>query len=384
MRRRMLTPPITLARALAVALGVLLSTAAVAGAPKTPAASATKAPTAAEAKAFIERVNADLKTLSTKAARADWVKNTYITDDTEILSAEAAEALMVYTAEAIKEAARFNDVKGLDKDTARALHLLKIAADLPAPNDPKKTTELAKIASQMTSLYGKGKSCTKDKSGKETCRDLEELSKVMGTSRDYEELKAAWNGWHSISPEIKPLFQRYVELVNEGSKNLGFADTGALWKSRYDMTPQRVRDRDGAAVAAGEAALRATCTATSAASSPRTTAGQGEGRRAHPRAPARQHVGPGVGQHLRRSSSPTPGQASLDVTAAPAEEGHRRAEDGEDGRGVLHLLGLKPLPASFWKRSMFTKPRDRDVVCHASRVGRDLRRRPHQDVHPGR
>jgi len=29
-------------------------------------------------------------------------------------------------------------------------------------------------------------------------------------------------------------------------------------------------------------------------------------------------------------------------------------------------LGFAPLPPTFWERSMFTKPRDRDVVCHAS------------------
>jgi peptidyl-dipeptidase A len=364
MGRTMLKTPPTLSRALAVALGVLLSTAAVAAAPKTPTKAATKTPTAAEAKAFIERVNADLKTLSTKAARADWVKNTYITDDTEILSAEAAEALMVYTAEAIKEAARFTDVKGLDKDTARALHLLKISADLPAPDDPKKTTELAKIASQMTSLYGKGKSCTKDKSGKETCRDLEELSKVMGTSRNYDELKAAWNGWHSISPEIKPLFQRYVELVNEGSKNLGFADAGALWKSRYDMTPQQFEtemERLWQQVKPLYSDLH--CYVRSRLA----THYQGKMKDEGP-IPAfvlgnmwAQEWG-----NIYDLVEPFPGQASLDITAALQKKGIDELRLAKMGEEFFVNLGLKPLPESFWKRSMLTKPKDRDVVCHAS------------------
>ena len=29
-------------------------------------------------------------------------------------------------------------------------------------------------------------------------------------------------------------------------------------------------------------------------------------------------------------------------------------------------LGFAPLPKTFWERSLFVKPRDRDVVCHAS------------------
>jgi peptidyl-dipeptidase A len=37
-----------------------------------------------------------------------------------------------------------------------------------------------------------------------------------------------------------------------------------------------------------------------------------------------------------------------------------------DGERFFTSLGFAPLPQSFWERSMFTRPRDRDVVCHAS------------------
>ena len=36
------------------------------------------------------------------------------------------------------------------------------------------------------------------------------------------------------------------------------------------------------------------------------------------------------------------------------------------GEGFFLSLGFAPLPQTFWERSMFVKPRDRDVVCHAS------------------
>jgi peptidyl-dipeptidase A len=36
------------------------------------------------------------------------------------------------------------------------------------------------------------------------------------------------------------------------------------------------------------------------------------------------------------------------------------------GEGFFTSLGFPPLPETFWQRSMLTKPRDRDVVCHAS------------------
>ena len=62
------------------------------GQPAAPATSAgttgtaTAAPakaTPAEAKAFMEKVNVDLKKLWVNSSTGDWIKNTYITDDTE-------------------------------------------------------------------------------------------------------------------------------------------------------------------------------------------------------------------------------------------------------------------------------------------------------------
>jgi len=36
------------------------------------------------------------------------------------------------------------------------------------------------------------------------------------------------------------------------------------------------------------------------------------------------------------------------------------------GENFFKSLGFDPLPQTFWERSLFIKPRDRDVVCHAS------------------
>ena len=32
-------------------------------------------------------------------------------------------------------------------------------------------------------------------------------------------------------------FTRFVELSNKGARELGFRDTGAMWRSKYDMPP---------------------------------------------------------------------------------------------------------------------------------------------------
>ena len=36
------------------------------------------------------------------------------------------------------------------------------------------------------------------------------------------------------------------------------------------------------------------------------------------------------------------------------------------GEGFFTSMGFAPLPKTFWERSLFIKPADRDVVCHAS------------------
>jgi peptidyl-dipeptidase A len=338
---------------------------AAAAAPSTTALTTTTTTKATpeEAKAFVKKVNDDLKKLYTDAARADWVKNTYITDDTEILSADAAEKVMVYTAQAIKDATRFDGL-ALDADTARSLHLLKISADLPAPNDAAKTAELARIASQMTSLYGKGKYCKKAKDGKEECRDLEQLTTTMQHSRDWNELLDAWNGWHTISPEIQPLFVKYVGLVNEGSKNLGFDDDGALWKSRYDMTPAQFEgemERLWGQVKPLYEDLHCYV----------------RGRLAQKYAGKMKDDG-AIPAHLLGNMwaqewaniydvvEPYPGEASLDVTAALKTAGVDELRVAKMGEEFFVNLGLKKLPDTFWTRSMLVKPKDREVVCHAS------------------
>ena len=200
----------------------------------TPAEASKAPPTPEEAQQFVTRVNADLKTIYTDAARASWVASTYITDDTEKLAAAADEGVMAYTTQALKDAAGFDGVS-VDDTTRRQLQLLKLSSSLPAPDDADKRKELATIASEMTSRYGKGKWCPEGKTDDNSCLDLLELSQVLKEKEDYDELLTAWDRWRTISPPMKPQYARYVELGNEGAQQIGFTDLGHLWKSRYDM-----------------------------------------------------------------------------------------------------------------------------------------------------
>jgi peptidyl-dipeptidase A len=328
-------------------------------------AGATSQPAAAtpdEAKQFAEKVNADLKKLWTKQATAEWIKNTYITDDTERNAATINEEVLAYVNGAIKGARRFEGVQ-LDADSARMLHLLKVSQALPAPSDAQKRAELAAIAAKLEGMYGKGKYCGKDGKGK--CRDLEELSEVIAKSHNYDELLDAWQGWHGISRPMRPLFERLVSISNEGAQDIGFNDLGTLWRSSYDMPPaefEKEAQRLWGQVKPLYDELHCYVRG-------RLAKQYGEGK-----VPA----GKPIPAHLLGNMwaqewnniyplvEPFPGQASLDVDAELKKQNYDSMRMVKLGEKFFTSMGLKELPQTFFERSQFTKPRDREVVCHAS------------------
>jgi len=332
-----------------------------------PGASTAQASTAAkatpeEAKQFVEKVNADLKRLLTKQSTAEWIKNTYITDDTERNAAYANEDLLGYINNAIKGARRFEGLQ-LDPDTARMLYLLKVFQPLAAPADAQKRAELTATASKLEGLYGKGKYCGKDGKGK--CRDLGELSDVMADSRNYDELLDVWQGWHQVSRPMRPLYERLVSISNEGAKDIGVDDLGTLWRSGYDMPPaefEKEAQRLWGQVKPLYDELHCYV----------------RGRLAKQYGEAKVPAGKPIPAHLLGNMwaqewnniyplvEPFPGQASLDVDAELKKQGYDAMRMVKLGEKFFTSMGLKPLPQTFFERSQFTQPREREVVCHAS------------------
>jgi peptidyl-dipeptidase A len=187
-----------------------------------------------EAENFLAGAEKRLLDLNIKAGRADWVKSTYITDDTELIAADANESLIAATTELAEQSRKYENVD-LSPEAKRKLKLLKLSLTLPAPKDPAERSELTKIAASMEGEYGKGKYCPDGDKGK--CLSLPDLENIINNSRDPEELKKAWVDWHQIAIPIRKEYVRFVELSNKGAKEMGFKDTGAMWRSKYDMEP---------------------------------------------------------------------------------------------------------------------------------------------------
>jgi peptidyl-dipeptidase A len=320
-------------------------------------------PSAADAKAFVERTNAELKRLTVRAATAEWLKNTYITDDSERMAAAMNEELLGFTAKAIKEAARWNGVE-VDPDTRRQLHLLRVSSALAAPADAKLRLELTTLGSKMEGIYGKAKACGAD--GKASkCRDIEELTVLFARSRNAAELRDAWLGWHRSAREMRPAYERFIEIANQGSREIGFADAGQMWRSAYDMKPEQFeRETDRLWKDLKPLYDELHCYV-------RRRLAETYGKDKVPESgPIPTHL---LGNLWAQDWSnvydlviPYKGQPSLDVSKAIAAQRWDAIKMVKAGEAFFTSLGLDPLPKSFWERSMFTKPRDREVVCHAS------------------
>jgi peptidyl-dipeptidase A len=291
-----------------------------------PAKTAAKgAPTVAEAEAFMKKAEDALLDEGVRASRAGWVQENFITDDTEQIAAQANEKLTAVTTQ----------------------------------------YALARIAASLDADYGKGKYCKAGADGKQKCQTLNDLTRLMATDTNPDELLDAWVGWHKIAVPMRDRYARFVQLSNAGAKELGFKDTGVMWRANYDMTPEQFS-------AEMERLWR-----------------QVEPLYISLHTYVRRQLIKKYGKAAERSDGMIPahllgnmwaqewGNIYPLVAPANSDQGYDLTEllkqKNVNELGMVHYgenffksLGFAPLPQTFWERSLFVKPADREVVCHAS------------------
>jgi peptidyl-dipeptidase A len=362
-----------------------------------PATSSTA--TAAEAQAFVDRANTELLKVNTDAGHADWTAETDITDDTEATSARLNEQSTALTLHLTAESRRFDHVQ-LPAQLRRQITLLQVTAPA-APKEPDLLAEQTQLAAQLTGMYGKGKFCPDTPVGSEPtsgakCMGIDQISAIMAKSNDLVELTKLWVGWHAIGAPMKDKYARFVELQNIGAKELGYNDTGELWRANYDMMPAEFSAELEHAWKQLEPLYRELHDYVRA----RLIAKYGKAaERPDGMIPA-QLLGNMWSQEwgniydIVAPTDPKLSQfqpldleaalkrqiAAKDPAAAPAfvagsdlssDQGH--AAQLAAARDMVHYgenfftsLGFASLPKTFWERSQFIHPRDREVVCHAS------------------
>jgi peptidyl-dipeptidase A len=323
-------------------------------------------PAAENANRFVSEAESRLAAMNVEQQRAAWVAANFITHDTELLAAKANEQQINLGVDLAKQAARFDASQGLSYDDRRKLDLIKLSLTSPGPSDPAKTAELARIGAELEAMYGSGKYCPPNATP-EKCLDINSISRIMRESRDPQRLLEVWRGWHTVSPAMREKYSRYVQFMNEGARELGYKDVGVMWRSKYDMPPDAFAaeiDRLWNQVKPLYESLHC-----------------------YVRWNLTKQYGPGVVP----PGKPIPAHLLGNIWAQEWGNVYPLVEPkGLPGRGydltkILETrkdvteigmvrigerfftsLGFDPLPKTFWERSLFTKPRDREVVCHAS------------------
>jgi len=319
-------------------------------------------PSVAEAEAFLSRAEKDLFDFSVEGGRVAWVNNTYITDDTDALAAKYGEIGTEKSVQYALEAAKYQNVSGLSAEAKRKLDILRGGLVLPAPTTPGAAKELSEIATRLNSSYGKGKGTLKGQP-----INGSDIEAEMGTNRNPEELKEMWVSWHdNVGAPMKTDYVRMAEIANQGARELGFADLGAMWRSGYDMPADdfakltdklwlevkplydelhtyvraQLNKKYGDAVQGKTGAIRADLLGNMWAQEWGdiydivAPAGSGD-------------IGYDIGELLKAKKVDEIGMVKI-------------------GEGFFSSLGFAPLPETFYARSQFLKPADREVVCHAS------------------
>lgn len=342
---------------------------------------------------FVARVNQTFADQMKESTSAGWLSQTYINDDSARVSSAASERSLTILNRLVEEA---KTVEGtpMSEASQRGVALLKLQTSMPAPRDPTRLKELTEISTKLEQTYGAGSYCTGEGEDKK-CRQIGELSEVLATSRDPAELKAVWEGWHTVSVPMRPDYQRFVELVNEGAREMGYENAGHMWRSGYDMDPaafQQETDRLWGQVKPLYDQLQC-YVGNKLVDKYGADTGKVDGKYL----PA--HLMGNLWQqdwgNLWDFLQPYPGAGDLDISAAlkaqrdalygdkvaklGSNAGAEQLVDASRAADLAHAqqmtrlaegfytgLGMPALPESFWSKAQFIKPRDRDVVCHAS------------------
>ncbi len=352
------------------------------------AAAGPDAALAAEARQFVAAMDAELRKLYVDASVTAWANETDITPEHEAAAAKAGAEQAKGITRLIKASKKFEPILGkLDPDTRRQLTLLKFSGQ-PAPDDPKDAEELARLATEMASIYGKGKVCKKV-GARQDCKDLDALSKVLQKTRKPAEALAAWQGWHdNVGRAERDLFVKYVGLANAGARGVGFADVSAMWKSAYDMPPDQFAAETDRLFAQMKPLYEQLHCYT------RRKLNKMYGDKVVPKTgPIPAHLLGNMWAQswgwLYKDLEPYPGEPPVDVTDRLAKGPYDEKKMVKIAEAFYTSLGFPALPETFWERSMFQKPPGKEAVCHASAwdvtFSNDLRikmciQRTHEDL----
>lgn len=312
-------------------------------------------------KEFLNDANDQLLTELKPASQAEWIQSTYINADTDDLASRASAK---YTELATRFALDSKKYTAANAEEQRQLDLLLRVLSMPAPSDPAKNSELSQLKTELGGMYGSGKYCPEGKSG-EDCQSLGDLEDILASSEDPAQLLEAWTGWRTVSPPMKEKYVKTIQISNEGSKELGFKNTADLWKSNYDMPSDDFEGRlDDVWAQVQPLYEQLHCYV-------RDKLNKKYGEAVAPaKGPIPAHLLGNMWaqswENLAPHVLPASKNKAIDVTGLLKKSNYDSKKMVRTAENFFVSLGMPKLPKSFYEKSMFEKPRDRDVICHAS------------------
>lgn len=314
------------------------------------------------AKKFLDDIETRGSNLRILGGEASWNYYTDLNPEKKKLSIEASTRVTEYFLEASNNATKLlTDHVDLPQDIARQIRIIRRNAK---PKTPSDFEALENLEANMTTIYSNSKVCRNGSSNKNDCLPLEpDLVNIMGKSRDYKELLWAWQGWREVvGRPLKDQFTKLVDLLNKGAREHEWGDYGHFMRSEYEIgndlnsTVNKLWETVKPLYVELHSYVRYHLNKTY----PNISSD----------GPIEAHL---LGNMWAQDWSdiydivtPFPDVEPIDVTPNLKKQGYTAKKMFELAESFFTSLGLYRMPASFWERSVLEKPKDRDIVCHAS------------------
>ena len=192
------------------------------------------APTLEEAHAFVAEAEKELSEFAVINSRAQWVNATYITDDTDALAAHFGTIGTEMSVRFANEAAAMPSVPGPRlRHQAQARHIARRAGASGADHRRRRRRAQHHLDPPQLDLRQGPRNARRQADDRQRPRGEDGHGPQPGPAAgDVDELARPMS-----AGRCAPDYARLTEIANQGAKELGYPDTGAMWRSRYDMPP---------------------------------------------------------------------------------------------------------------------------------------------------
>ncbi|CAF1347310.1 unnamed protein product [Adineta ricciae] len=231
--------------------------------------------------------------------------------------------------------------------------------------DDNEVEVASKLSSQLESIFGTTTVC--ELNNTKQCHTIEPyLTELMKKEKDYDRLTWAWEGWYdACGMKVRPVYLTYIDLLNKNCKANGYSDLSEEWIEDYEMGNatefEGILDQILKDIAPLYEQIHAYVRGRLCAMYPNKFSCNG---------PIPAHL---LGNMWAQSWEsrfddfiPYPNAPVPNITQVLRDQKFSIHQMYKTAEQFFTSIDLYPMTPKFWARSMFKKPKDRDVVCHAS------------------